>query len=371
MKRILLVVSLAMATQLGFAQKQKVNSAWNYLKYEEYDKAKAAIDEAEANEDSKGLWKTWYYKGLIYQTIHEKKMEKELNAGDALMAAYEAYKKSLEIDPKHDYADEALKNLQVVNYEFGLQADEYYKKDSFSKSLDCIKNQIALFGVLKTFYPNLTSDTSNLYNAGIIADKALKTKEAIGFYEQSVALKTKQAYSLLAADYFKMKDTAKAIKTLEDGIAIYPTNDKIIYGFVNIYAATHQYEKAISKINDALKITPDNEILYVILGNAYEHMDNDKEAEAAYSKALEKNPTNFDAIKSMGINIYNQAAKMNKEINDLPTNAPQAKYDELSKKRNDILSKALPYLEKANAMHANDEEVSRPLTKSKSLLNKQ
>ncbi|MFM2048161.1 MAG: hypothetical protein RI955_709, partial [Bacteroidota bacterium] len=150
MKRILLVVSLAMATQLGFAQKQKVNSAWNYLKYEEYDKAKAAIDEAEANEDSKGLWKTWYYKGLIYQTIHEKKLEQQLNAGDALMAAYEAYKKSLEIDPKHDYAEEALKNLQVVNYEFGLQADEYYKKDSFSKSLDYIKNQIALFGLLKT-----------------------------------------------------------------------------------------------------------------------------------------------------------------------------------------------------------------------------
>jgi tetratricopeptide (TPR) repeat protein len=370
MKKILIVLVLVAASQISNAQKQKVNSAWNYLKYEEYDKAKAAIDEAEANEDSKGLWKTWYYKGLIYQAIYEKKLDKQMNAGDALKAACEAYKKSLDIDAKHDYADEALKNLQAVNYLFGKETDLFYKEKDFSKSLEAIKMQLSIYDYLKKFYPTLTNDTGSIYNAGIIADKANNTTEAIGFYEKLVGLKYKEAYSLLASDYCKLKDTTKAIKALEDGSMIYPTEASIIYGFVNIYANTHQYDKAIGKINDAIKVTPDNVMLYVILGNAYEHMDKDADAEVAYNTALSKDANNYDAIKSIGINIYNQAAKINKEMNDLPTDAPQSKYDNLAKKRNEILNKALPYLEKANGINATDEEVLRPLKKSKSLLGK-
>ncbi|MEY4875400.1 MAG: hypothetical protein RL708_549 [Bacteroidota bacterium] len=184
MKRILLVVSLAMATQLGFAQKQKVNSAWNYLKYEEYDKAKAAIDEAEANEDSKGLWKTWYYKGLIYQTIHEKKLEQQLNAGDALMAAYEAYKKSLEIDPKHDYANEAVNNIDKVRLEYSNMAFDLYNAKEYEKSFAAFKMRIKIYDLLKIYSPTLPTDTGTIYNVALIADKVKKYDEAIGYYEQ-------------------------------------------------------------------------------------------------------------------------------------------------------------------------------------------
>jgi tetratricopeptide (TPR) repeat protein len=370
MKKIILVASFAMLAQITMAQKQKVNSAWNYLKYEEYDKAKAAIDEASANDDSKSLWKTWYYKGVIYQAIHEKKLEQSLSITDAIAVYYESYKKSLEIDPKHDYAKEAIYGLDVASREYYNRAFDAYNSKEFDKALDAFAMRMKIYDVIKIYSPTLPFDTSTCYNVALIADKVSKYDIAIQNYEKLIPLKYKEAYSLLAADYCRIKDTTKALATLESGSALYPTEASIIYGFVNIYASTHQFEKAISKINEAIKITPDNEMLYIILGTAYEHVEKDADAVTAYTKALEKNPSNYDAVKSIGINLFNQAVKINKEMDNLASNAPQSKFDEITKRRDEVLAKALPYLEKAEKLNPEDAELKRPLNRTKSLLGK-
>jgi tetratricopeptide (TPR) repeat protein len=370
MKKIILLAVLALSVQISFAQKSKVSSAWNYLKFEDFEKAKAAIDEASTNEASMNMWKTWYYKGIIYQAIHEKKLEDSLKIKDAVNTYYEAYKKSLEVDPKHDYSNEAIAGLDVASREYYNRAFDLYNAKEFDKSLDAFLMRLKIYDVIKIYSPTLPVDTSTTYNVASTADKINKTDIAIQHYEKLVQLKYKDAYSLLATDYCKIKDTTKALATLDAGSALYPTDAGIIYGFINIYAATQQFEKAIAKINDAIKLKPENEMLYIILGNAYEHNDKDAEAVTAYQKVLEKNPTNFDAIKSLGINLFNQAAKINKEMDALPNNAPQAKFDEITKRRDAVLAKALPYLEQAEKISPDDAELKRPLNRTKSLLGK-
>ena len=370
MKKIILMAVLALALQVSFAQKSKVSSAWNYLKFEDFEKAKAAIDEASTNEASMNMWKTWYYKGIIYQAIHEKKLEDSLKINDAVTTYYEAYKKSLEVDAKHDYATESNNGMESASKEFYNKALDFYNAKEYEKSLDAFLMRLKIYDVCRKYNSAAPIDTSTTYNIASTADKIGKTEIAIQHYEKLVQLNYKDAYSLLATDYAKMKDTAKALATLEAGSALYPTDASIIYGFINIYAASLQFEKAISKINDAIKLKPENEMLYIILGNAYEHSEKDADAVASYQKVLDKNPSNYDAIKSIGINLFNQAVKINKEMDVLPNNAPQAKFDEITKRRDLVLAKALPFLEQAEKISPDDAELKRPLNRTKSLLGK-
>src|SRR3990172_12033544 len=58
---------------------------------------------------------------------------------------------------------------------------------------------------------------------------------------------------------------------------------------------------AIEKLNEYLKSKPNDDLAWTILGNAYEDLDQNEKAEAAYKKALEINSNGFQAITSMGI----------------------------------------------------------------------
>ena len=63
MKKITLAfIVLFISVSYANAQKAKVQTAYNYWKdpYNQYDKAKEAIDEAILHEQSKGMAKTWY-----------------------------------------------------------------------------------------------------------------------------------------------------------------------------------------------------------------------------------------------------------------------------------------------------------------------
>ena len=59
--------------------------------------------------------------------------------------------------------------------------------------------------------------------------------------------------------------------------------------------------KAAEKLQSYLKTYPQDDLAWTILGNARENLDQDQEAEAAYSKALEINSRQFQAITGMGI----------------------------------------------------------------------
>ena len=69
MKKFIVLALALLSFSLSNAQKSKVQTAWNYLKSEDLEKAKQAIDEASTNEASMGMAKTWYYRGQIYQAM--------------------------------------------------------------------------------------------------------------------------------------------------------------------------------------------------------------------------------------------------------------------------------------------------------------
>ena len=73
MKKFALILVAALAINLGYAQKAKVVSAYNYLNHNQLDKAKEAIDAAITNEKTMADAKTWFYRGNVYLQIYRTK----------------------------------------------------------------------------------------------------------------------------------------------------------------------------------------------------------------------------------------------------------------------------------------------------------
>ena len=106
------------------AQKQMVTSAWSYLKDGYLDDAKKAIDKAEANPQTAESFKTFWFKGQIYQELGSSKNKKyQALCDDCYEVAYESYMKALKynfVKPEHrdiDFSTQAglMKFASILN----------------------------------------------------------------------------------------------------------------------------------------------------------------------------------------------------------------------------------------------------------------
>ncbi|HPD24583.1 MAG TPA: hypothetical protein P5538_06835, partial [Bacteroidales bacterium] len=96
MKKFSLVIIGMLFITAIFAQKREVTSAWSYLKDGFLDDAKKSIDKATANPETSNWYKTYYYRGQIYQElgITDKKKYKGL-CDNCLDEAYDSYIKAI------------------------------------------------------------------------------------------------------------------------------------------------------------------------------------------------------------------------------------------------------------------------------------
>ena len=91
---------ISMFAVSAFAQSSQVVSAWNYVKYGQFEDAKNAINQA--TQDSKtSTWpKTWFYRGSIYLAIYDDTTFRKNNPG-ALGEAITSFKKAMDLNPKN------------------------------------------------------------------------------------------------------------------------------------------------------------------------------------------------------------------------------------------------------------------------------
>ena len=129
MKCLKLFVALMLVSVFVQAQKSKVQTAWNHMKYQEWDKAQVAIDEAALNEQTSGSAKTWVYRGQIYSGILKdaKFAPKYPNAAEE---ALKSYKKAMELDPKNEWAqDISIDRASILNAIFNKALVDYKAKN--------------------------------------------------------------------------------------------------------------------------------------------------------------------------------------------------------------------------------------------------
>ncbi len=344
MKRILLLLTVIICTgTISFAQKSKVQTAWNYYKYDELDKAKSAIDEASENPTTSGMAKTWYYKGLIYQKLykHEKYGTLEPNS---LSIAYHSYSKALEIEPDYEFAAEINQNRQVIGNMLFSQGVEYFNAKKYDLALESFES------VIKTS-PN---DSLAILNAAYSAERSGNKAKAKEYYSKLVSMKFSdpKIYIFLSNIYKSEGDSAMALSTIQNGRKQFPGDNTLVIEELNIYLYAGKDKEALELLYVAIQGDPKNPNLYFAQGTVYDKLNRKTEAANSYKKAIELKPDYFDAYYNLGAMYFNEAAEMANKANDLKSNTEYAKAKE---KFDAKFKEAEPYLEKAHELNPTDQ----------------
>jgi len=343
MKKLLLSFAVMVCLMGGaIAQKAKVQTAWNYYKYDELDKASAAINEAAENPTTSGMAKTWYYKGLIYQKMykHEKFGNLEPNA---LVIAFQAYNKALDIEHDYEFKTEIAQNKLVIGNLLFTQGVEYFNAKKFDKALESFETVLII----------IPQDTLATLNAAYSAERAGDKVKAKGYYNELIAMKYKdpKMYIYLSNLYKSEGDTAMALSTIQKGRTEFPADNSLVIEELNIYLAAGRDKEALEMLNLAIMADPMNPHMYFAQGTVYDKLNMKTEAAVSYKKAIEYKPDYFDAYYNLGAMYFNEAAEMANKANDLKSTS---EFNKAKSQFDAKFKEAEPYLEKAHDLNPTD-----------------
>ena len=350
--------------QLSFAQKSLVSASWNHLKYDELDKAKKKIDDASLHSQTKGMAKTWYYRGLIYQAIFNHKVFGSLDSAP-LEKSFDSYKKALEIEPKGEFSEDILNRIRTVAFYSGV---EDYKKKNYEKASSS-------FEYIAAKNPG---DTLALLYAAYSADYGGMSEKAIGYYKRLIEMNhtelepEKSNIYLELANLYKnsRKDTTEALATISRGRKKYPDAGNLIREEANLFLMKGQFSEAKERLELEIRKNQGDSNLHLVLGGIYEGLANPKTngskpggkvsnyqelmgmAEEHYRKAIDIRSDYFEAYYNLGAMYFNQGADMMNEANALKSDSD---YKAAKAKAEEKLRQSVPYLEKALEMQPNDK----------------
>ena len=346
-KLMILLVTVILVTGLN-AQNSKRTSAFNYFKNNKLDKAKEFIDPCITHEKTMNVAKTWYYRGNIYlQIALSDNPEYQSLDTNALMVAYESYSKVLELDTKGEYTADVEHNFRVIASNFFNKGVALYNESDYIGSATSFQNCYDVSGKIGV------TDTLALSNVALAYEIAEDFDIAIVKYQELIALGNPDplVFNSLASIYLNNKlDTAQSEKYVMMGREKYPDDYQLLIAETNLYLARGENEKAVANLEKALETDPTNKTIWFALGTNYENTGNLEGAEESYQKCIELDPTYADAYYNMGAMYNNQAAEIIEKANELPLDAV-AEYDAEKAKADELLRKAVPYLEKSDELN--------------------
>jgi len=378
MKKLSLIMILALVANMAVAQSNVVASAYNYLKSGMPDKAKDEIDKAITNEATMNEAKTWFYRGNIYLQLYTfahmtdgikkgmsgddlklrmgdpenmrnyKKLENgerwffpnELTVymsngkvdhyefegeetyrakddGTLLDIAYESYNKTIKLDPKFVRLE-----LNPQNAELGLDriAKLYYNDGVEEFQAKHTEKALSSFEKAEKIFAELGQTDNNLIlYTGFAAETLKDTAKAIKYYSKLVELKSDNAnlYMSLTYLYIGLNDTEKALATIKQGRTILPDNQNLLLTEANIYLQTDQAKKAEKILMIAAEKDPENEQLRFAIGANYDKMLNDTSAsEEARAAAFESGKQSYIKALELKPDYFDAAYNLGAMLNN-------------------------------------------------------
>lgn len=381
MKKTLIMAALVLISAGCFAQKANVKKAKNLALQEtpDFSGARAAINEALTNEETKDLADTWYTAGLIgYQEL-SKENEKtylgqardEKRAGEAVVESFDYWMKAADLAgqkvldkkgnevlaDKKTYALlqkkvlEYYKNQELVKYGIYLndQRDFATAYGVFQRHLSIPELSLMQNEKLQKEMPKDSIYDQYKYYTAIFAIQAEMHPEAIAVLEEMKdgnyeAITVNQ---FLYQEYVNVKDTANYVRVLQDAIVRFPQEPWFLQNLINHYIFSGQEQEAINYLDQAIAREPNVAQYHLIKGNLNENQKNYEAALADFDRALAIDPTMADAEAGKGRVYYNQAVKMNE---DAALIADAKEYKKALEEMNAMFRQSMPFFEKAHEL---------------------
>jgi Tfp pilus assembly protein PilF len=359
MKKIIILI-LALHVSFSFAQKSNMRAAYNYLKYDQIDKAKQSIDEAINHEQTKNNDMAWYYRGMIYEAINKHATFANLDS-NPLKVAFDSYIKSLSIAPEGEFAADIKTNLKLLAIKFMAKGIEDFNSKNYAAALESFEHAMKIN----------PEDTSAIFNAGFTADKLNDFNKASGYFQLLIDLKDYQAKNfLMLSNALKAKgDTAKALETVLNGRKHFPDDYPLLLLQINLYLPMGKNKEATDLLKEAIGKDRMNESLYFALANTYDNLriatkstpgseDYFSLADVAYKKTIELKPDFGDAYFNLGVMHFNRGAEMANAANMLKD---QVEYEKAKAKADAVFKTSAPFLEKARELSPKDSNILNTL----------
>jgi tetratricopeptide (TPR) repeat protein len=360
MKKMFLLLAVICISTVLFAQKGKVTSAMSFIEQGTLDKAKEALDQAMTDPKSMNWFNTYFAKGKLCQAVYKSDNPKFKSFyTDPLGEAYAAYEKAMELDAKGGTKKRIITGM-VYN---GLALDLYsqggaqFDAKDYAGALKSFETQIKITESDK--YVGVT-DTGMYYNAGLAAANAGKHQEAIKYFEKCAEMKYLgvSPYFQISQSYLEMGDTLKAESLLTSLPEKFPGNKNITLQLIDLYIKAGKNEEALKHLAIAKADDPTNYSLHFAEGIIYLNQNKYDEAIADLTKSVELKSDLYDSQYGLGAAYINKASDMFVKANDImDVNKYNAAIDEAMK----VFAKALPYMEKADELKANDVYAMRSL----------
>ena len=381
MKKTLIMAALVLISAGCFAQKANVKKAKNLALQEtpDFSGARAAINEALTNEETKDLADTWYTAGLIgYQEL-SKENEKtylgqardEKRAGEAVVESFDYWMKAADLAgqkvldkkgnevlaDKKTYALlqkkvlEYYKNQELVKYGIYLndQRDFATAYGVFQRHLSIPELSLMQNEKLQKEMPKDSIYDQYKYYTAIFAIQAEMHPEAIAILEEMKdgnyeAITVNQ---FLYQEYVNVQDTANYVRVLQDAVVRFPQEPWFLQNLINHYIFSGQEQEAINYLDQAIAREPNVAQYHLIKGNLNENQKNYEAALADFDRALAIDPTMADAEAGKGRVYYNQAVKMNE---DAALIADAKEYKKALEEMNAMFRQSMPFFEKAHEL---------------------
>jgi len=398
MKKSIFLAALVLASAGCFAQKNMVSQARNLADAEnpDYAGARAAIEAALQNDETKDQANTWYIAGFIgYKEFDNGNLKRQLGQSIDIPswgnAVYESLKYwttayEMALVPTYDkkgkakYDTRTPKNIlpKVVEY-FQFQpliaaGFTAYENNDPSKAYDMF---IAHCNIpeMKMMQDNpeqlgmLLRDSSFytcLYYAGRFAYEAKRYDEAIatlnrmnGEHAVANALRKEVIFAneYIYQIYIEQKDTANAVEFIKGCIDKFPEEPWFMQNLINLYINSGQEDKAIEYLDIAIEREPNVGQYYNSKGSILARIGRFEESFKAFEQAIAIEPNNALFLETLGFAYVDLGNKLNDDA---------AYYDakEYAKAKVEIdkaFNNALPYFEKAYELEPDNYDYKRSL----------
>lgn len=362
MKRLILISLMILTSVMVFGQKHNIVNASIALKNSNLLEAKQYIDEAYNNEKTSNEAKMWNYRAKIYLKISQAQYTDTAISidGDAIFKASEAHIKCLQTNKRGKIivrkwtSEEDVRNglMQCALLLFNMGGAAYDAKD-YNLALTYYNETLNILP-----YDNdgiLTIKKENVLYNSVFAARALKdAKMAEKFLQKliDVDFNEPNIYVFMSESMIDQGNTDSALEFLSIGRAKYPSNEFLLNTEINLYIKLNKLKELIVKFTEAIQLDPKNSLMFLNRGTIYDQEGDTENAEKDYMMAIELNPSSFAANYNLGAMYFNAGAET---INKANATSNNNTYRKLKKQAELLFAKALPFMEAAHSLDANDE----------------
>jgi tetratricopeptide (TPR) repeat protein len=316
-----------------FSQKSEIKSAENEFKNGRFQQAISILNSAEYlifNAEEADQSEFFNLKAKVLTGLVETNIEPSKNISLAIVA-YQDLIAAEKASGKFKYSVLALEAIKKI------------KDDLLASAIADVKAKRFSEGAIKmhTIYMGNIKDTMNLYYAASYYKDAKDYNNAIKLYEKLDILK----FSGKGLGYFAVNK-----KTGEDELF-----SSVLSRDLSVKNGTHVKPRMEKLPSKKVEIYTNMAFIYLEKG------DLDK-SEWCNNKILEIDPKNPDAYLNLAYLKIDAKKAVMDEMSNLGTSAKDMKaYDELIIKKDNLVKKAISYLEKGNVAIPSDQDISKLL----------